>query len=98
MLEIPLIAALLKEDVGETERLLQEGADPIAPAPDDSLPLLFAITVRNLQLIETLLAHGADPFAPDGRGYSAHQATLWIKDPAMLALFPEKPETVAPSE
>lgn len=92
MLEIPLLAALLREDAVETERLLQAGADPNAPAPDGTPPLLFALTVRNLRLIQTLLAHGADPFATDGHGFTAHQVAVWINDPAMLALFPAKQE------
>jgi hypothetical protein len=97
LIEIPLIAAILREDNEEAERLLQAGVDPNAAAADGSLPLLFAITVRHPGLIQTLLRHGADPFLPDGHGHSAHQAASWINEPALLALFSEKQETSPPT-
>jgi len=53
--------------------------------------------LRNLSLIQMLLEHGADPFVPDGDKHSAHQIAVWINNPDMLALFPEKPETSQPS-
>lgn len=90
LIEIPLIAAILREDVAETERLLQEDADPNSPAPDGSLPLIFALMVRSPALIQTLLAHSANAHAPDGNGYTAHQVAAAMKDPAMLALFPNE--------
>lgn len=92
LLEMPLFAALLREDAAEVERLLQEGADPNAPAPDGSLPLPYAIMARSLGLTRSLLEHGADPLGMDARGFTAHQVAVWIKDPAILALFPPEPE------
>jgi hypothetical protein len=96
--EMPLMAAILREDAAEMEQLLEAGADPNAPTPDGSLPLLLAVSVRNPELTRRLLAHGADPFAQDAEGYTAYQVAEWIKNPAILALFPAKPEPASPAQ
>lgn len=92
-LEIPLFAAILREDVAATEAVLTTGADPNSPSPDGILPLEMAVQLNNMNLIETLVSHGADPFLPCSEGYSAHQIAVWKKDAALLALFGDKPET-----
>jgi ankyrin repeat protein len=61
----PLIAAILKKDVGLVEALLKAGANPtderfcgIVPLPS---PLELAIRLENREIIALLIKYGAKP-------------------------------------
>jgi hypothetical protein len=67
----PLFLPALKGEIKEVRRLLNEGADPNAPAGDGETPLMVAAGFGHLRVARMLVDSGANPRAKDKMGRTA---------------------------
>lgn len=78
-------------EVGNVRRLLERGADPMAPdSAGKVLPLQLASTLGNPEIVAALLVHGADPDSS-----LAGASTVFGLPPLALALYAMHDEAAA---
>ncbi len=82
MYENELIEAIIKSDVKEVERLIQNGANPNGTIDYYHLrPLHFAIYQLSMEIIQFLIAAGSDANLRDIDGMSANDlASMLVKE------------------